>query len=235
MFDLSDPDKKDPSGVPAHLAERYKQNFAGIPGVLLRLWNIICTDAKNLAYTNDVMQRIYVPLFTNLKFFDSITSHKTIEKFLEDNRAPLSEEQKTKLGKAADGVGSNPGTAVSPLKASFNSFDALAADIQIQSISNLLNAEVQSLGFLDLAKRLMSEFFYEMITLNSPVQRFDKAREVELSKTKDVYERLAIMEGDNIAPGETIIKPVMPIYFAPKCNVLYPKMYSSIQVNDSYA
>lgn len=236
-FDLSSAsaDEKDPSGVPTFLFDKYAGNFKGMPGLILRLWNIICTDAKNHSYQNDIMQRIYIRLFTNIGFLDGIVGHSLVEDFLENSRAPISADTLKQQGKAGELTGSHPGTALSPLKASFKAFDAFAADIQVTSLQGIMNQLPQSVGFMAFLKRLMAEFFYEVITLNSPVQRLDFSRRVELTKTKDVFEQLAIREGDTIAPAETIVKPVMPIYFSPKCNVLYPRMYSSISVNDAYA
>lgn len=233
VFDLSE-GQANPAGVPTYL-DLYKPYYKGMPGVLLRLWNIICTDANVHSNINDIMQRLYIPLFINLKFFDGITSHTLVEEFLEKKRAPIDAADMTQLGDAGVQTGSSPGTALSPLKASYDPLGTFIASVQINSLSELISQNVSSLGFLDFVKSIYAEFFYEMITLNSPVQRFNTARSAELAKAVDEYQKLEVYDSDPIAPGETIIKPVMPIYFSPKCNVLYPKMYTSISVNDMYA
>lgn len=239
QFDLSKIERGsptvDPSGIPAHLFDRYKEQFKGMPGLLLRLWNLICIDARNFDYSNDVMQRLYIPLITNLRFFEGVVAHPIVEEFLENNRATISREELDQTGSAGATVGSNPGTALSPLKASFPGLDSFSATIQIRALSKLLEVDPTVIGMMGLIKALYAEFFYEVITLASPVQRFDTGRQAELESVKDVYDKLEILEGDTIAPAETIVKPVMPIYFSPKCNVVYPKMYSSINVNDMYA
>jgi hypothetical protein len=61
-------------------------------------------------------------------------------------------------------------------------------------------------------------FDYDIVTLSSPAE-VAKNPNASKSETKETY------------AVDTIVKPSMPFYFSPSCNVLYPNMYTSISVS----
>lgn len=93
---------------------------------------------------------------------------------------------------------------------------AAQTEISYRSIQNYL----QSAGEVTNMQNIFSAYYdsidYEMITLTSPAEAY---------YTKD----------NTSYAVDTIIKPKLPFYYSPSCNVVYPNMYTSISVSyDDY-
>ena len=89
---------------------------------------------------------------------------------------------------------------------------AVQAEMGFRSIKNYL----ESSGELTTVGQIFNAFYeaidYEMITLTSPAEAY-------------------FTSDDSKYAVDTIVKPKLPFYYSPSCNVIYPNMYSSISVS----
>lgn len=200
----------------------YAAQFAGMPGVAMGLWNIIQRDSYQFAEVKDFMKKIYVPLMSNIKFFEGVVGHPIVENYLHDRK------QQAKQIKVKDGVNN---AFLNPLAAyggANNPLEAAAVDATLKAIqAGVQRGKRGGVNLTSFLASIYSEMFYDIITLNSPAMRLqsESAGPSELGFADD---------NEAVAPVETIVKPVMNLYFSPKCNVLYPNMYSDISINDLY-
>lgn len=208
------------AGVPGQLLP-YASQFAGVPGTVLRLWNIMCKDSYAFAYKMDFMKKIYIPLMYNIKYFEGMVGHPIVENYLEKNKLPASSKVSDSSQKYLNPRGSYKGGAT------ITSLGAASIDATIMAVMSGVSQAVASTPFNVISSSIAQSLLYDITTLSSPAMRVKSAVSVE-----DVAGSLGAT--DPVAPVETIVHPNMNLYFAPKCNVLYPNLYTSIQVSDLY-
>jgi len=237
VFNVSAPDSQmpvaDDEGIMASPIDlrAYADQYRGVPGAIMRLWNGLCNDAYAFSHISDILMQIYIPLLNNMKFFQTLTGHPIIEEAMEASRV---EVQMTKgnpdtaspnlAGKVynprqllGDGVEDAAGKEGKLDKA----VQAIIAEATMQAVRAGWGQMPSSDSLKGVIERFLTPLFYDMIHLASPVHRgYDKNADGTQGKARP--------------PIETIVKPAMPMYYSPRCNVLYPSMYNSLQVNDNY-
>ncbi len=219
-----DAENNDTSGIPKSMSNYYEQ-FSGVPGVILRLWNMMCLDGYQHRHQKDFMSRIYIPLMSKIKYFEGMVGHPIVENHMEAKRvkkeasitSPATSTQLDPLNPLGAGVSEN------------TAFGAIATQAAESAMLAGLNQSSGSTSFDQLYNGLLQNMLYESITLVSPAMRVAGGKDVEVEPNMEF-----VMQAEPIAPVETIIRPLMPMYFSPRCNVVYPRMYSSIQINDLY-
>lgn len=192
----------------------YYDRLKGMPGVAVALWNIFKRDCYNFANYAKMMENIYIPLFdSTLSFFKRFTGHGVIESQIERERTTTSNSPLTNklIGFTTDDK--NVSLLVAPAYRNFVN-EAISVDLSVVMMMSGLGykGEMQTLssmftGFFNSSK-------YDLEVLASPIQSSDFT----------------------LQAVDVIAKPTLPFYYAPKCNVLLPYLYSSLNIDDdSYA
>jgi hypothetical protein len=201
--------KVDVSVLPPAIAASLHR-AVGVPGYLVNFWNILKRDAFLFKPHTRTMTELYVPLIDEgLRYFERMSGHPVIESGLGEGLSIAeSDVAKTYQGTESARVSS---VVVPPIFRNAIG-EAVSVDMAVNTLQSfMINAgEVSSMS--DLFEGILGYMRYDKVTLASPVQ----------SATKD-------------RPGvDVLLKPVLPLYYSPTCNVILPSMYSGIQVEESY-
>lgn len=210
-------------GVPGQLLP-YSNQFAGVPGTILRLWNIMCKDSYTFAYKMDFMKKIYIPLMYNIKYFEGMVGHPIVENYLAKNKLPASSKVSDTSHTYLNPRGSYESDAA------VTSLGAASIDATIMAVMAGVSQAISSTPFNVISSSIAQSLLYDVTTLSAPAMRVKDS--VDTGEISDAAGFLDITEP--VCPIETIIHPNMNLYFAPKCNVLYPNLYTSIQISDLY-
>lgn len=209
-----------PSVMPAYLID-YKNRLLGTPSILLNLWQQLKQGAYWTSEVNEIMIKLYIPLIEDgLQFFKRIAGHFYIEDKIEEDRIdPCPEVPSPEAG--------NKPRLVPPCARLF-----LRSSLQADIGSDLVHSNIQFSGemtdMMTIYSRFLSSIDYEMLFLTSPA-------EVLLDPIMDNAGVFTAQERGTYAV-DFIVKPQMPFYFSPRCNVLYPGMIRSVTVNqDDYS
>lgn len=184
----------------------------GFPGVALNLWNQLKAQTYQNHSMYEGMTRMYIPLVEQgLQFFKRMSGHYFLEEQLNN----------TKVDPCADDSnGENSlSTNARLIPPSHKQFmiSAIQADISTQVIYSAGQFSGEFTSFLKTLHNLMMAIEYDMVFLSSPAE-----------VPKD-----PLVATDN-APTyavDVLVKPQMPHYYAPACNVILPYMVDSISVN----
>lgn len=190
----------------------YYNRFKGLPGVIMNLWNQLKLNSIGRPEDFESM-RMYTHLIENgIKYFNRIGGHYFIENANDEGKLDPCPDKST--GKATDKIIVPPG-----LRLFVQS--AVQTDIAIMVIQQAAGFSGELTDFLTLFNSLLTRIDYEILTLASPAEtRLDPDKEWSDSNTEAL---------------ETIIKPQMPFYYTPNCNVYYPSMYHSVSVSQEEA
>lgn len=189
----------------------YFKRLQGVTGISMVLWNTLKRDSYVYSDYAKTMLDMYIPLVDEgLKVFKRMSGHPLIESGMEDERYPINNSTLSSRIQGLKPV--SPNTKVL-IPASFRNFLNEAVSIEIalalSSIAQQASGEMMSLW--GMIQSMFENMLYDVQVLASPIQ----------SKSKD-------LESVN-----TLVKPLLPFYFAPTCNVLLPHMYTAINVNDA--
>ena len=189
-----------------------QNRLIGMPGVLINFWNSLnwASYANNdVRDVSRVFTSVYKPLVeTGLQFFYRLMGHYFLEQKINgDSRMPSCSE-------------GDPKAILVPPK--FNIFvnGTAATDLVLQNLGNFLSNSNEITNIYKIFQLYLSTLDYDWVTLSSPA-------EVLMDPSKGAI----VEEGKNTYAADTIVKPAMPFYFSPACNVLYPSMYTAVQVS----
>lgn len=192
-------------------AQQYIERIGGMPGVLLNYWNQIKTDmytasAQSKVVGIDHITEMYVPLIEDgVRYFDRMSGHSSLESEIEGSREnlELKDEDKAKF----DDV-SVSGLLVPPsLREVLAGAAGSHVAMMIMKMGSSFTGETTSLQrMMDMILKYTE---YDALTLASPARK-----------------------DDGLPAIETIVKPNLDFYYAPKCNVLTQNLYDSIQVSE---
>lgn len=188
----------------------YANRLVGMPGVIINFWNQLNRAAfnKNLKVVQGSFIHVYKPLIEQgLQFFQRMAGHMVIEKQLNQDREETCTDSKTNK---------NAKILVPPCYKLF-----LKSAIQSNLAVNSLHSHLQNSNELTNLYEIFTTYFvsmeYEINTLASPAEVLVDPDNLDGSNTTYAV--------------DTIIKPSMPFYYSPACNVLYPSMYTDISVS----
>lgn len=192
----------------------FEKRYKGFPGVLMNLWNQLKLNAVKVPIDYESMVKMYIPLIEDgIKFFDRVSGHYYIENLMDAGKQPPCDY---------DGKGVLKDSDKQLVPPSMRLFVQSTAQSQIT-----LNLFQQQLGwsgeltdFMSIFRRLLEVIDYEMITLTSPAES-----SIDPSDPSD----------EATTALETIIKPQLPFYYSPSCNIYYPYMYHSLNVQQDEA
>jgi hypothetical protein len=198
----------------------FENRLQGMPGILVNMWN----QLKKFAYTqpeqNELMIKMYIPLIEDgLQFFKRLGGHIFIEEKIEKDRIDPCPE-------IPNADAHNKPRIVSPnLRVFLRS--AVQADLGVELISSILQFSGELADLLSIYIKFLLGIDYEMVILTSPA-------EVPQNPVFDPDGRLSIESGSTYGM-DAIVKPQLPYYYSPICNVLYPNMIRSISLaQDDY-
>lgn len=215
--DLIDPsntevDKADTSKLDKSFKE-FEKRLVGMPAVVMNLWNQLKAAAYTTPQFNTILQTIYIPLAEqSIAYFKRLSGHFYLEDKLQASRDPYCPEKGT--------------TAVDimvPPAFKLPAMSAIQGTMAVQAITNTTGYSGELTSFMKLVEDFFSSIEYEVITLSSPAEvPLDPEADVAIDDPTQSYPKAAI---------ETIVKPQIPFYYSPICNVLLPRMYHSIQIS----
>jgi hypothetical protein len=220
-----------PEGLTSVLPERfskYSSRYLGLPGVLLNYWNQLNRAAyfKNSTRYHEAFIKLYKPLIENgLQFFQRVGGHRVVE--MDNNNGKV--DPCVLLGKSAA-----KSIIIPPANRLFLQ-SAIQAEMTVSSLQNYLQATGEITNIFAIFQSFYDSVDYEMITLASPAEVILYGQDVaeQSGMTKSATDTNAIEPDDTTETSaiETIIKPKVPFYFSPTCNVIFPHMYDSVSVS----
>lgn len=202
-------------GLSKAYADRYER-LKGCPGSIVVLWNMLKRDVlyRGLQTNNcESFKEMYIPLIEEgLKFFSRMTGHSVIEEALQTGKTEVEPNaDATKGTQEEDFV---PTSVILPPP--FRTFVSEGATLQLavqQTMDKLFGGDQQATSYYDIINGMLGLMEYDMLVLNSPA-------------------RLVSNGGEII---ESVIKPHMPYYYAPICNVILPNLYDSFSIQHNSA
>jgi len=218
-----------PEGKVDVIPWNFKNNasrLVGMPGTLVNFWNQLKRAAfnkalsKNNNYENEGFIKMYMPLVEEgLKFFQRLGGHFPIEAVLADNRKPSCAD--TKKSKEI---------LIPPCNHNFMK-SSVEADMALSNLGNMLQFSGELTTIYQIFSRFFSAIDYDILTLTSPAKTpIPPIVDTTQIEVLDATTSNGILEGKTISVIDTIVKPRLPFYFSPICNVLFPSMYHTINV-----
>lgn len=197
--------KADPS-----LAQVFKR-FVGMPGIVLNLWNQLKWGCYMDKFSNVAMQSMWAPLLDEgISYFKRMSGHPLLENQIGDTKVAY-----------CHGSTTQESQVLVPPCFRTGMTSAVQQELAIKGIQNIATFSGELTTFNQLLENFYDTTMYDMITLASPA---------EVSADPDFLADDITKGGLECSAVETIIKPQMPFYFSPSCNVLLPRMYSSINI-----
>ena len=194
---------------------KFEKRFVGMPASVMNLWNQFKKECYAFEQYNKFFAKVYIPLLEEgIHFFDRMSGHYLLEKIIQDSKFdPCLTNANIK-----DGIGK----VMLPPAFRLNSVSSIQTAMSVETIRSALGFSGQLTGFYQLFQEFFYSVEYEMLTLASPA-----------SVPANPEDTLTMGPGVEGMAVETIVKPQMPFYFSPVCNVILPNMYSSIRVSQS--
>lgn len=190
--------------------EEMLSRYIGMPSVSMNLWNQMKQAVYQNPKFNTVMSGMLIPMVENgIGFFKRMTGHTYLESLVDKSR------QQACL------VGGNARNLIIPPCMKLNLASAVQAKMSIEVISNSIQFSSELTDFYSLMEQFYYSVNYEIITLASPA---------EVPVDPNVAYTDGEPNGADMMAVETIVKPQLPFYYAPACNVIYPRMFSSVHV-----
>ncbi len=197
--------------VPEYLRD-LKYRFTGFPGVALNLWNQLKAQTYQNPMLYEGMTRMYIPMVEQgTQFFRRIGGHFPVEKLINDTKCDPCTSHST----GDHSLETDPRLIPPAHKTLMQS--AVQADISTQVIYTVGQFSGELTSYLQVLQNFMMSVEYDMVFLNAPAEVPKDPRYT--------------MEGVDTASMDVIVKPQMPHYYAPACNVILPFMITSININ----
>lgn len=193
----------------------YSNRFKGFPGVLMNLWNQLKLSPVRSPDDFESMISLYLPLIEDgIKFFDRLSGHYYVENLMDTHRVDRCQID-------SKGTTSNDSAKhLCPPGHRLFVQSSIQSEMSIRVIESQLGFSGELTDFLSMFRRLLESIDYDYITLTSPAESaFDPETP----------------EDGNTQALETIIKPELPFYYSPNCNIYYPYMYHSINIQQDEA
>jgi hypothetical protein len=217
-----------PNGQSNILPNRYHQYFnrlMGMPGVVMNIWNQMKRSAYNRhlrqgdQYYSEAFVKMYQPLTEDgLKFFERLGGHYPIEAMVQADE--------NRIDPCPDTPGIKEKIVIPPSRQLFLS-SSVQAEMTVSNVASYLQNSGEVTTIYQVINNFYESIDYEIVTLASPAEVPIKPTTVVLS---DGSEEGVSETGNQTFALDTIVKPKIPFYFSPTCNVLFPGMYSSINV-----
>lgn len=197
--------------IPEYLRD-VKNRFIGFPGVPLNMWNQLKAQAYQNPALYEGMTRMYIPMVEEgVQLFRRMGGHYPIEKQIYDTKCDPCSHDST----GDHSLETAPRLIPPAHKTMMQS--AVQADISTQVIYTIGQFSGELTSFLSILQNFMMSVEYDMVFLNAPA-------EVPKDPTNPA-------NGVETTAMDVIVKPQMPHYYAPACNVILPFMITALNIN----
>lgn len=212
--------KVSPQVLPEYLKE-FEKRLVGMPSILINLWNQLKMGAMLISTENDIMLKLYQPLVEEgLQLFQRMAGHYYLESRIEKDRIDPCTD-------APSPEANNKPRLVPPCTRLFLR-SSIQADISAELVQFQLQHSGELADLMSIYQKFLSSVDYEMIVLASPS---------EVMKNTEIDDAGYFVGDKKETYGvDMIVKPQLPFYFSPRCNILYPSMITSVNINqDDYS
>lgn len=196
----------------SHLQEDlipYQDRLTGMTGILVNVWNSLKTDSYRRMDVSKMMTDLYIPLVDGgLKFFKRLSGHPVIEGAVTRDKTQIPKNIKERLA----GTKNVDETITIIAPPTYANFLQKAATIEsgVVAMVNFFSQQTEASDYIGLVAGVLKYLKYDLEVLTSPVQVLDSSME----------------------SIDVIVKPTLPQYYSPTCNVLLPHMHSSVRYDD---
>lgn len=197
--------------LPSYLTD-FQYRLKGMVGVFINFWNQLKNASynKSLAAAQKSFTGVYEPLIENgLNFFKRLTGHMVIEQAIDNSR------------QSGCGPKGDKNLLVPPCHKLF-----FASGVQASLTYNTLGQYLQSSNEITDIYTVFSMYYqtldYDIVTLACPAEVVMQPNDITLNQT--------VVGTNNTYAVDTIVKPSLPFYFTPMCNILLPSMYTQVNV-----
>lgn len=193
-----------------------EKRLQGMPGTLLNFWY----QLKKSALVNPTdglgLRSMYAPLVEEgLGYFKRMSGHTYLEEQLQNSKMPYCHKPGAPEVKMVV-----PPCFRTPISS------AAQTTLAAQNIASMIGFSGEMTTYAKIVQDMMAYCKYDIVTLASP-------SEISLDTSKYI-ENLNVAGVEKVAI-ETIVKPQMPFYYSPTCNVILPRMFTSIQMSQDEA
>lgn len=201
--------------LPSKLADSGNR-LVGMPGVLVNMWNQVKKSAMANPKSNVAFWGMWQPMVDEgISFFKRMSGHPVLEEKLQSSTEPYCLRASAKAS-----------NIITPPVFRSSAISAQQREIAAESIYTSVSFSGELTTFPELQQTLLNTCEYDLITLASPA---------EVPADPLVYTDNPSQESLPKVAVETIVKPRMPVYFSPVCNVILPRMFSSISIQQDEA
>jgi len=194
----------------------FSKRLTGLPSASVNLWNQLRKDVYADKTHNVALATMYIPLIEDsLGMFSRMSGHPLLENKVQDAKGPYCKEQDLK-----------DVSVMTPPIFSLSITSAIQRQLGVETIANQIGFSGELTSFPQMLEAFYGSINYEILTLASPA---------EINVDPDVFTDDFSKSGVVKSTIETVIKPQLPFYYAPICNVLLPRMYESIQIDQEEA
>lgn len=214
-------EQADITKLDARFAE-YEKRMVGMPTSIMNLWNQVKAEIFSNGKLNLIFTKMYLPLVEDgIAFFDRMSGHYFLENQIQNSKqSHCNDYGKPEASKYP---------TMLPPAFRMNTLSAIQTSMAVKNLSSLLGFSGEFMSFYDLFMNFYYGVEYDMVTLASPAEvPIDPTIVVDPDDLKswNSQPRMAL---------ETIVKPQLPFYYSPLCNVILPNMFHSIEVRQAEA
>jgi hypothetical protein len=183
----------------------FEKRLTGMAGVIVNLWNQFKKGICQQPYYHLNMMALYIPLFEQgISYFKRLSGHYYLEKQQQDSKVEYCPDQ---------GIATK---VMIPPAFKTGLMSSVQAEMAAQAGLAGVGYTGEMTGFLEMCENFFSSIEYDMLTLASPA-------EVPLDPE-------STDSSGEVCAVETIVRPRVPFYYSPVCNVIFPKMFDTINI-----
>lgn len=220
-YEISIAGMEDPQSVPQwdsipEYLRDVKYRLTGFPGIPLNLWNQLKAQTYENSSQYEIMTRMYIPLVEDgLQFFRRLGGHYYIEEKNDESRG----DGCLKNASGDNKLETDPALIPPAHKTLMQS--SIAKEIAIQVADAFKQPSGEFTSYLRILIDFMTSVEYDMVFLNAPAEVPKNPNEPD--------------PGVETEAMDTIVKPQMPFYYAPACNVVLPYMLNALNIDQDEA
>jgi hypothetical protein len=208
---------------PTKLDTRFKdfeKRMIGMPSAIMNLWNQVKREVFANQKLNIIFSKMYLPLVEEgIAFFDRMSGHFLLENQIHNSRQKhCNDNDRPEMSKY---------DTLLPPAFRMDIMSAAHTQLVLNTLNSQLGFSNEQMNFYQLFTDFFYAIEYDMLTLASPAEIPVDPASLEDIDDDDNWrsqKRMAV---------ETIVKPQLPFYYAPICNVILPNMFHTIQVNQA--
>lgn len=186
----------------------FQNRLLGITGILVNYWQQLkaTTFMPGMLNNSSSFVNMYMPLVEQgISFFQRMTGHTYLEAQVEAGR------QAYNCKGTADGI---VNVVIPPVHNLFM-MNAISTDMSVRVLRDFLAPTGVMTNLYQIYSGLLEAIDYELITLTSPAESGNL---------------LGGLTGQTYA-ADTIVKPKLPFYYSPSCNIVLPGMIYNLSFN----